>query len=335
MEEIKYSRLLYKHIPQLKEFCRINWGQEHPLIHNEDMFNWYYHKDNLINMVIAYTGDTQGIDILGVCGYILTNTGEHPDVFLSYILSKKGVKATLSLRLIEYILEITKARTINCNNIRKKTKGIYEFLGYTVAGMQHFYRLNPEIMKYSLCKTTSDSIEIKKGSGNISVIEILCADDLNSFPFEEYQENRPYKDKEYVIKRYVLYPFHKYMIFRLFEGIKEALLVIRKIEYEFSVMLRIVDFIGDRELIKKSGPFVNRLIQKHKAEYCDWYVFGINEADMKEIGFSSVNEDKGDIFPLYLSPPVMENTEITIFVSNPEGFLMFRADGDQDRPNLG
>ena len=42
----------------------------------------------------------------------------------------------------------------------------------------------------------------------------------------------------------------------------------------------------------------------------------------------------GCIIPNYLTPPVHENTEYYYFTNKPENFVLFKADGDQDRPNL-
>ena len=46
--------------------------------------------------------------------------------------------------------------------------------------------------------------------------------------------------------------------------------------------------------------------------------------------------DPYQAFPLknYLTPPVHENTEYYYFTNKPESFVLFKADGDQDRPNL-
>ena len=336
MDTISYTRLHNEHLPQLREFCKENWGQEHPLIHNEEMFDYYYRDGNHINMVIAYIPDTDtgSIDILGVCGFIKTNMDENPDIFLSYILSKKKLHFGVSLRLIEYIKQITNARTINCNNIRKKTAAIYEFLDYTVADMDHYYRLNPEIKEYLLCSIENNHIE-EIESFDIDSVEIKAVDDLVDFNFFRYKDNLPYKDMEYVGKRYLGYPFHAYMLFKVFSAAKEALLVVRKITHEATSMLRVVDFIGDRTLIKDCGHILDNLMKEQMAEYVDWYSYGIDPSDMKKAGFSKVDQGDQNTIPFYLSPPVMENILVTVFVSTSENFLMFRGDGDQDRPNLG
>ena len=45
-------------------------------------------------------------------------------------------------------------------------------------------------------------------------------------------------------------------------------------------------------------------------------------------------EGDGSVIPNYLTPPLLENTEYYYFTNKPENFVLFKADGDQDRPNL-
>ena len=334
MREIIYSRLLDGQLEKLKEFCRLNWGKEHPLIHNKAVFDWYYRVDDHINMVIAYAKETeQDIEILGVCGYIPTNSSSNPDVFLSYILSKKGEKFGISLRLIEYIKKITNARTINCNNIRKNTSGIYHFLGYTVADMKHFYRLNEDISEYTLCLINNYQPK------SIMEYDLTCeivekASQLRGFQFANFSNNLPYKDEGYVTRRYLEYIFHKYIILHVDNNNHQALIIVRKIEYQNHVMFRVVDFIGDISLIGKSGRILDSLMKQYSAEYIDWYSYNISEAVMQQAGFTLALNGDTNIIPFYLQPPVMEEMDVTVFVSN-DKTIMFRADGDQDRPNLG
>ena len=57
-------------------------------------------------------------------------------------------------------------------------------------------------------------------------------------------------------------------------------------------------------------------------------------SDWLAAGFTERVEGDGCIIPNYLTPPVHENTEYYYFTNKPESFVLFKADGDQDRPNL-
>ena len=350
MAEVLYGRLKNEWLVAAREFCLTNWESEHPLIHNAEMFDYYYRDEGDINIVIAYTDDEKSHlelsfineaeivrtspKILGICGYIKTNSSNHPDVFISYILTKKGLHFGMAFRLIEKIRRLTNARTLSCNNIRKKTRGIYDFLEYSVGDMAQWYRLNNSIANYSLCNISCIKVEPIKSS-EIVAKEVFSSDQMLSFPFESFSNNRPFKDNSYVEKRFIRYPWHIYRIFWLSHSGKNALLVIREILWQNSKMLRIVDFIGDRELIKDSGIFLDRLLKECQAEFIDWYSFGVAAEDMKQAGFTLRDNSDNIIIPMYYSPLIMRNYDVTVFTSDPENYMMFRADGDQDRPNLG
>ena len=70
------------------------------------------------------------------------------------------------------------------------------------------------------------------------------------------------------------------------------------------------------------------------AEYLDCYNAGIPAAVWAAAGLTERREDDGVIIPNYLTPPLQQNTEYYYFTNQPDGFVLFKADGDQDRPNL-
>ena len=348
MSDILYERVTDGMLGEMREFCRVNWGGEHPLINNREVFDFYYRDGDDIKIVAAYkpeeeipvdflrhdTTRVKPMEFFGVCGFIKTNSDSDPDVYISYILSKKGAPFGLSFSMIRRIIEITNARTVSCNNIRKKTRGIYDFMEYAVRDMTQWYRLNENIDSYTLCDVPFFNIFPTK-SRDIPVTEISSDSELLEFSFSNYKENRPHKDFSYVKKRYFGYPFHSYRVFCLSDAGKEALLVLREIECKGARMLRVVDFIGERSLIKESGAFLDRFMKQRGAEFVDWYAYGELDEAMEHAGFSVRYPDDSNIIPMYYTPFLLSNVDITIFVSSTDGYMMFRADGDQDRPNLG
>lgn len=347
MDEILCERVTDDLLEPVREFCRVNWGSEHPLVHNGEMFDYYYRDGEDINFVLAYRPAKQAgpdlrrpdrvvtipPEIFGVCGFIKTNQSASPDVFISYILTKKMSPFGMAFKLIELIGRITGARTLACNNIRRKTRGVYDFLGYTVGDMTHWYRLNADSESYKLCRITDFfSEEIK--SRDIGAVRVTEPSQLSAFPFGSFSDSAPFKDIHYVTRRYFNYPWHNYRLYALSDGEARALIVLREMESGGSRMIRVADFIGERGLIKDCGLFLDGLMRELGAEFVDWYSFGVPEEDMKNAGFTVRYEDDGNIIPMYYSPLLMSNVDITVFVSKADGYMMFRADGDQDRPNL-
>ena len=60
------------------------------------------------------------------------------------------------------------------------------------------------------------------------------------------------------------------------------------------------------------------------------YSFGVKGEDA---GFVKRYGDE-NIIPNYLNPLLQKNIDYYFFTTDRQGFTMFKADGDQDRPNL-
>ncbi len=97
-------------------------------------------------------------------------------------------------------------------------------------------------------------------------------------------------------------------------------------------VLRIVDFIGAAEVLPRIGTALDALMEAEGAEYTDCYCAGIAPEIFAAAGFTERREDSKEIVPNYLTSVLARNTEYFYFTNLPEGFTMFKADGDQDRP---
>lgn len=332
MSDITVSRLGQKDLADFKSFCLEAWGAPHALIHDERSFEYYYRAaDGGLNFAVAR--DESGA-FLSVCGYILSNSGPEPDVWISFLVSKKGAPFGLAYRLFDFIIETTRCRSIACNNIREKTRGLYEFRGWTVDMLSHYYRLNPKLDEYKLCKITSKDIpRVNKSDFKPKRI----TDERGLEPFEKtvFFQNLPYKDGLYLKRRYFDNPWFAYEAAGFFDGHEPVALVFyRQIDAEGAAVLRVVDFIGDARALAAAGEYLDGQMRERNAEFCDWYAYGLSEEAMRAAGFALRARGDENIVPNYLEPPLCENTDFFFFTSDSKGYRVFKADGDQDRPNL-
>jgi hypothetical protein len=273
-------------------------------------------------------------DILGVCGFIKSNGTKSPDIWISYILTQKGAPFGLSLSLLEYVQQQTGCRTAACNNIRPKVGGMYSFLGWQVKTMTQYYRLNVDLEDYTICNIeTKNILKVEKSDLEFERIQDSAA--LEGFDFEAFSDHQPYKDRHYVEKRYFGNPWLEYALYqnRQSAGRPGTILVVRRFQYAGRIALRVVDYIGRPQDIARCGEFLDQLMRKTGAEFCDWFAYGLPDDLLLRAGFVPLCESDGNIVPLYLSPPKMENVAITVTASAKD-YVMFRADGDQDRVHL-
>jgi len=331
--QIIIDRLTDADVAQFKDFCRDNWPGEHHLIHSDEMFEYYYRDaDGGINFIAAKEQGSGKIQ--SVCGFIKSNSTVRPDVWTSFILTKKGAELNLGFKILEFIQNFTNCRTIACNNIRKKTSGLYQFLGWHIGDQKQYYRLNRDITDYTMCNIIDKKI-LSVSQADCEFIKIESIEELSDFEFETFSEDKPYKDRAYIKKRYFDNPWIKYQIYAIRRNrSKRALVVVRNIESGGACILRVVDFIGDRAETGQTGSLIDRLIKETGAEFCDWFAFGADDGVMARAGFCVLDEDDQNTIPFYLTPLKMENVTVTCFTSESDGYLISRADGDQDRPNL-
>ncbi|MBD8952935.1 MAG: hypothetical protein EGR85_10430, partial [Subdoligranulum sp.] len=99
-------------------------------------------------------------------------------------------------------------------------------------------------------------------------------------------------------------------------------------------VVRLVDFIGEDAVLPRLGGALDAVLNRVGGEYMDCYNAGIPAEVWQAAGFTERLEGDGSVIPNYLTPPLLENTEYYYFTNKPENFVLFKADGDQDRPNL-
>ena len=105
-----------------------------------------------------------------------------------------------------------------------------------------------------------------------------------------------------------------------------------------SKVLRIVDYYGDIEILNHAGYGLKNIVEDFGIEYIDFWSFGIPDRIMKNFGFKTVEFQKNVTVPNYFEPFENKNTKILFAYKNIKNlkneFMIFKGDGDQDRPNL-
>ena len=307
------------------DFLNEHWGSKHPLVNHEVLFNYYFLDGEMTNFYVLEDGD----GIAAICGYIDCSSEENCDIWISIWCAKKG-KNGLGLALMGAMKELTGANVMACNNIRANTMPFYTFLGYHPDKMNHYYRLADKA-EYKMAvvneKIIPESVK-KEGVWLEEMADIAQVENAFAIP----AHCRPRKDYWYIDKRYFKYPHYEYKVFAVHsDNTVPALVVFRVNESDEGYVLRLVDYIGDKSDFGLLSGFVDELMEKYDCEYCDMYSWGVNGEDA---GFVLRVADE-NIIPNYLNTLLQKNIDYFFFTSDTENFMMFKADGDQDRKNLG
>ena len=321
--EIKRLPLCEK--DKLVEFMNTHWGSIHPLINNEQLFNHYYLDGEWTNF---YYLEDEG-EMAVVCGYIKCAEAENSDIWVSIWCAKKG-KNGLGLTLMGKMQEMTGAKVMSCNNIRKKTMNFYTFLGYHPDEMKHYYRLR-DLPEYKMAVVNSKNIpECSAPATKLVEFANLEAVKTN---FDNFGSSSPRKDYWYIDRRYFNYPHYEYKVYGIEkDGKCDSLVVFRVNESDEGKVLRVVDYIGAPADFGDLNGHIDVLMQQYDCEFCDCYCYGV---EGEKAGFVLRTAEDTNIIPNYLNPLAQENIDYYFFTSDTDNFVMFKADGDQDRKNLG
>ena len=307
------------------DFLNEHWGSKHPLVNHEVLFNYYFLDGEMTNFYVLEDGD----GIAAICGYINCSSEENCDIWISIWCAKKG-KNGLGLALMGAMKELTGANVMACNNIRANTMPFYTFLGYHPDKMNHYYRLADKA-EYKMAVVNEKIIPASEKISGVWLEEMKDIAQVEA-TFAIPAQCRPHKDYWYINKRYFQYPHYEYKVYAVHSGESVPVLVVFRVnESDEGYVLRLVDYIGAKEDFRLLSGFVDELMAQFDCEYCDMYSWGV---DGEDAGFVLRVADE-NIIPNYLNTLLQKNIDYYFFTSSTENFMMFKADGDQDRMNLG
>ncbi len=354
-KKVKYDHLNFRLAAweeerKIIDFVNDNFDMNLPLVNNRALFEYYYYGKRLQFALAEQDGA-----LVAVAGYILANESDTPDLWVSVWVALKGAMGA-GLELMDAIPRLTNARVVACNNIRENTCPFYRFLGWTAERLPHYYRLSKAASegKGFIARPFGKDAVLSEGmqpfprlptSGDV---KLTCVKDVETLEFLDMPvtdtPQTPAKDLAYIKHRYFENPYFSYLVWSIQQGSKLlAYCVTRDAKAtletpegpQCALVTRLVDFIGEPNALPLVGKDLDRLIEDFGIEYMDCYCAGIDPAIFAAAGFSERTADDTVIIPNYLDPVLVANTDYFYFTNLPDGFTMFKADGDQDRPNLG
>ncbi len=340
-ESVTFRLAEYAERQKIIDFINTNFDWKLPLVNRPEWFEYYYCGARLQFALAERDGR-----LLAAAGYILANGSAAPDLWVSVWVAVRGENG-VGLELMNALPGLVGARVVACNNIRANTCPFYRFLGWQAGRLPHYYRLAPRASAadYRLAQPAvpagADAAqyrpEILPAGGDLTLDRVSGTVRLEALGLPP-TPHTPRKDMGYLMRRYFSFPHLSYNVWSVHaDGRLAAYLVTRTVmsgEQADLPVLRIVDFIGEDSILPRIGGAIDALLQQTGAEYADCYCAGIPAEIFAAAGFAERREGDGTVIPNYLTPPLRENTEYYYFVNQPEGFVLFKADGDQDRPNL-
>ena len=330
MRKCRVRAATYDDVPAIMRFINQYWKKDHILATNRTLFEWQYISDSKVNFVI---GVDDMDNLQGILGFIPYDSTNEKDLSLA-LWKANQEQQFLGIRLMSYLAKEIPHKNIVCTGINMETTSkIYTRMGMKIGTMTQWYRLTPR-NEYKVAVVVNKEIPCVQPS----IYSLQRVKDFvqieAAFDFFKYKDNTiPYKSKEYIKKRYFEHPIYQYQTYEVREKDADisALIVLRIQDYSGSKVFRFVDCIGDINVLKTVTSELDRLMIENQVEYIDMYETGIQQNMLLEAGWISVKES-GNMIPNYFSPYLQRTVDIH-YCKSDEKAILFRGDGDQDRPS--
>ena len=321
-------------------FINVHWKHNHILSKSKELFNWQYKaQGNKLNFIVAKEGE----DLLGILGYIKNsrydNSLDKLDViWLALWKVKENSPAGLGIGLYRKLINLERNCIFAVIGINKTHPALYKALGFKNFQLDCFFMVNQDVTQ-NILKHNHSIIDLKPSfNAHVELINLGLSEirELNDSPF--FSDNLNKKTTLYFENRYLLHPFYTYRVFSISEkGKCLGLISTRIVTYKNKKALRIVDFLGHESSISKIGFPLMNLLKTENIEYVDFWQNGIDENLLLLAGFQKLNQENDEIIiPNYFEPFLQENISIlgAVKIDKNKKFIVCKADGDQDRPNI-
>jgi hypothetical protein len=116
-------------------------------------------------------------------------------------------------------------------------------------------------------------------------------------------------------------------------GTPAGLLAVRPAEHGGRRALRVVDFLGPEDVLARTGPVVQTLLEEFDAEYADVYNTGIDGGVFERAGFRRIDPEGPETVPDHFEPFERRNIRLWFSLKGLPNAVLFKGDADQDRPN--
>lgn len=331
-------------------FIREHWRHDHLFVAAPTLFDWQYRgPDGRLNMILAErAGVDAGRSVLGVLGFVTpgrfdADLGEGDILLALWKVRDDLAPPGLGLRLLKEIQARFTPRLVAAIGISPMVEPIYRALGYRTGAMDHVALFNPARRGGKrLARGVPDAAFADADGAPSHRVEALLRD---APPSLRRAVDRlgggvvPAKGWKYLEGRFFDHPWYDYTVQGIFRaGQLASVLVWRGLDCEGTRILRIVDILGDPGWIAEASALLRPVLRREGADYIDLVSAGVPGEWLAQGGFVGPATVPGMVLPNHFAPYVAENVEIRyaarLFAADQPPLRLFRADSDQDRPNL-
>ena len=331
--KVRFAKYMDKE--DIMSFIGNYWAKNHILSNDQMFFDFQYRHEDDLQFVLALDTTNRIVGVLGYMQYSPEKNEQDIALALWKVIPNLS-DPVLGIKLIKYLRDNIKHRSMFCVGINKKTIGVYKFMGFQTGKLVHFAAFNTECKTFSIAIpplkkkffVCDDSWNFKKTKSVELSLEKLIK-------LSRYKEKKPHKSKNYILKRYVKHPYFFYTFHEVYEkNFYLGLVVSREVQYLSGRALRIIDVLAENNNISRIiNEFVSTL-NKSSHEYIDVYASNLDMNLLTKGNYELISDSQKITIPDYFSPFEQRNIDIHFFTTDNQPTCLFKGDGDQDNPRI-
>ena len=338
--DVSIARCGAADIDDLIRFIEEQWKPGHILVRDRRLLDWQYRDPDGSGYSFVLARRRQDSALLGILGYINACrfdpalARDNVIWLTTWKVRDDASVAGLGIQLLRYLTSAEPHVAVGAVGLTPATLPIYSALGYSVGELHHYVHTNAAIDTFELATLESRPATIAHGAARLETRRLTRDDEFSAIEWASSDGRVPRKTPEYFRRRYARHPVYTYIVLAVLNGGATAgLLAARIAEHGGRRALRIVDFLGAPEVLARTGPTVQALLEEFDAEYADVYNAGLDAEVFARAGFAPVDPEGADVVPDHFEPFERRNVRLWFSLKGPQAVL-FKGDGDQDRPSL-
>ena len=320
-------------VPALMAFLGEHWRSDHVLSRSRALMDWQ-HQGETGDYAYRIAVDAEGI--AGAIGYILASRFDpalaaEDVLWVALWVVRADLRGTaLGLRLLDDLRRNVPHRSIGVNGINPDHPVMYRALGFTAVTLVQHVALHPSMSPHLTSFPAGAHLpRLQPGLTVAREVDSVSIAQASVTP-----EAGPAKSVTYFRHRFLDHPFYRYRVHELCRDGAHALMATRVAEHDGHRALRIVDYAGPAAVLSEAGTVLEELLIESQAEYVDLIEHGLPAETFDAMGMMAVDPDGPIMVPNFFEPFLARTARpLCVYRTPEEVFRVFRADGDQDRPN--
>jgi hypothetical protein len=311
--------------PQLLEFIRTNWNNNHIFLRDDRLLDWQHF--NPAEGSFNFVAFRESGAITALLGFIPSNRWSSGGAkgLTSLALWKVAPECSVpgaGVALFRYLAKNQKNSTLFAIGVTDGALRIYKSLGFQVGVMDQWI-MGPEIQSQTTGKSTFP---------NLNHIQVPWGEIIGPGARKELADVALFFGNRYSAHPYYSYEVHRWQIETEF-----LFTIHREVKGGGRTISRIVDVYGGNDQFHQLSWGLRTLAEERGWAYVDFVCHGYDPIRMRQSGFLLATDLPALTFPHHFEPFEDTNVRLMFFHTSrtPYGQLKLHlGDSDQDRPNL-